>query len=129
MAVGVTTLRPRDLPGPPDSAEDVSPSWLVGFDGATWDGTTWGLCDWHASTLAAGDVVHVAVQDKKLEVSVNGQSVAKLKAPQLSAQAELFALVDLLGCTTGVRLSLPDASQGGAPPPKKAGRRVQKNGA
>eukprot|EP00929_Paragymnodinium_shiwhaense_P037656 TRINITY_DN20020_c0_g1_i4.p1 TRINITY_DN20020_c0_g1~~TRINITY_DN20020_c0_g1_i4.p1 ORF type:complete len:2497 (+),score=567.91 TRINITY_DN20020_c0_g1_i4:1495-8985(+) len=117
MAIGFTTKVPWDMKRCPSTADQVDPSWLVGFDGAVWDGhaLSWGISDFSTGCLAPGDVVKVQLnKEGTMKVSVNEQVRAKHKltinTPDLTGK--LFALVDLSGNTMGVALlSRLEASQ------------------
>lgn len=110
MAIGVTSHRPEEILDPPVSSDALRPAWLVGFDGAVWDGAKmeWLLSDWDTRQLAVGDAVGATVDSQgTLRIFVNGRQVAK--GPNIQTQAALYPMVDLLGTVKRVSL-LPVAS-------------------
>ncbi|CAL1156486.1 unnamed protein product, partial [Cladocopium goreaui] len=105
MAIGVTSHRPDEILEPPVSSDALRPAWLVGFDGAIWDGAKmeWLLSSWDTRQLRVGDAVGAMVdQQGTLRIFVNGRQMAK--GPTITTQSSLYPMVDLLG--TVKRLSL-----------------------
>eukprot|EP00913_Durusdinium_trenchii_P005328 g4973.t1 len=106
LAIGVTSHRPEEILEPPSSSDALRPAWLVGFDGAAWDGQRmeWFLSTWDTRQLRAGDAVGALVDAQGvLRIFVNGTQVARGPTIPLQVQA-LYPVVDLLGAVK--RLSL-----------------------
>lgn len=117
LAVGVTTTSPEELirkmPNLPEVAASVPNSWVVGLTGVAHcsvgdkDGNFVDL-SWSPQNLKEGDRVGLLVtHERKLCVVENGRDVV-WGPHKVEAEEPLYALVDLLGNTTGVTL-LPDA--------------------
>jgi len=124
LAVGVTTRPPGDIVEIPETADALKPSWLVGYDGATWNGSVWGLSDWRPQQLRVGDTVAVSTSQGQLKVSVNGAFACShdLGIPE---DMPLFALLDLACHIAGVTLLQPPPAEGRsgqALPPNRGGR-------
>jgi len=111
VLIGLTTTPPEVLAVVPERADEVPNCWLVGGDGATWDGKAWCPCNFVPSTLQVGDVVRVSASEQNgLQVSVCGQPKASVKMI-VQPGTPLFILVDLLGCTLGVKLLQNDGRE------------------
>jgi len=110
FSLGVTTTASQELQALPDVPDQVANSWLAGFDGSTWDGQTWGLCDWDPSSLASGDMVAVSISaSNEMRVSIGGVVQAQLQVNVLPS-APLYVLVDLSGNVAGVKILLGTAT-------------------
>eukprot|EP00928_Gymnodinium_smaydae_P045195 TRINITY_DN30156_c0_g2_i2.p1 TRINITY_DN30156_c0_g2~~TRINITY_DN30156_c0_g2_i2.p1 ORF type:complete len:2939 (+),score=602.76 TRINITY_DN30156_c0_g2_i2:113-8929(+) len=133
LAVGVTSLAPGRLRKCPTNAELVEPSWLVGFDGATWNGAkkSWGFSDFNGTSLRVGDVLSIQVtQGGALVVLVNGKSCANHDLG-ISAREPLFAVVDLAGAVSEVEIgpaSPPSSPKSPAASSKGSGNSNGSNG-
>lgn len=105
FACGVTTTDPSTLASVPKTADLTTPSWLVGFDGATWANGEWGLSAINDSLFKLNDVVTMNITASGfLEIFVNALKSAShdFKIPK---DQSLYAVLDLSGLVGGVTVS------------------------
>eukprot|EP00927_Polykrikos_kofoidii_P046710 TRINITY_DN40851_c0_g2_i1.p1 TRINITY_DN40851_c0_g2~~TRINITY_DN40851_c0_g2_i1.p1 ORF type:complete len:1205 (+),score=177.64 TRINITY_DN40851_c0_g2_i1:140-3616(+) len=126
LAIGVTTRRPEELREVPATADQLSPTWLVGFDGATWNSSTteWGLCEWDPRGLVVGDRVGVLVDLRgNISIFVSGTCVEEDVARNIPIEANqpLYAVVDLIGIINAVSLLLDVQPPFKAPGQRRSG--------
>ncbi|CAJ1407544.1 unnamed protein product [Effrenium voratum] len=109
IALGVTTRPPKELSALPATADEVDPSFLLGFDGAAWDGSAlkWHFSEWQPHTLQASDRVDVLMERGRLQVAVNGYRVAAQQMQVSNSKVPFYALLDISSAGLGVSLQLP----------------------
>ncbi|CAE7428952.1 neurl4 [Symbiodinium sp. CCMP2592] len=107
MAIGITTRPPAELTAVPTTADEVDPSFMLGFDGAGWDGSAmkWHYSEWQPSELKANDVVDVVLDSsRRLKVSVNGEQKAVQTMQVSNQKGPFYALLDIYSAGLGVAL-------------------------
>eukprot|EP00913_Durusdinium_trenchii_P023531 g22108.t1 len=115
LALGFTTRPPNELETLPSTADEVDPSYLLGFDGAAWDGSAlkWHFSHWQPQTLKAFDRVDVLLEKHRLQVAVNGSRVAAQHMQVSSLQGPFYALLDIASAGMGEPWPREGADVGG----------------
>ncbi|CAE7032023.1 Neurl4 [Symbiodinium natans] len=106
LTVGVTTTHPEDVTNVPATAEHISETWSVGYDGQMWDCKSASLTQvgWDPRSLMEGDIIGVLVTAKEGELIVFRNGTAVCAGPRsIPRDVELYAVVDLLGAARAVR--------------------------
>eukprot|EP00439_Symbiodinium_sp_Y106_P073664 s2761_g13.t3 len=106
LTVGVTTTAPDDVATAPQTAEHIADTWSVGYDGQMWDCKSASLTQvgWDPRSLAEGDIIGVLVTAREGELIVFRNGTAVCAGPRsIPVDAELYAVVDLLGAARAVR--------------------------
>ncbi|CAE7029568.1 unnamed protein product [Symbiodinium sp. CCMP2592] len=106
LTVGVTTTPPDDVAAVPQTAEHIADTWSVGYDGQMWDCKSASLkqVGWDPRSLAEGDIIGVLITAREGELIVFRNGTAVCAGPRsIPVDAELYAVVDLLGAARAVR--------------------------
>eukprot|EP00746_Dinoflagellata_sp_MGD_P017126 gnl/MRDRNA2_/MRDRNA2_139094_c0_seq1.p1 gnl/MRDRNA2_/MRDRNA2_139094_c0~~gnl/MRDRNA2_/MRDRNA2_139094_c0_seq1.p1 ORF type:complete len:830 (+),score=182.15 gnl/MRDRNA2_/MRDRNA2_139094_c0_seq1:30-2492(+) len=104
LGVGVIAGRP---PGGPPKLEILQPLCLVGYEGQMWDSSrnVWRGSEWSPKGLNSGDRVGVLVNDAGMSVFVQEKLACRVPLSNVPPQgSEVFAVVDLYGCTREIAL-------------------------
>lgn len=127
LALGVTTRPPNELTTLPATADEVDPSYLLGFDGAAWDGSAlkWHFSHWQPQTLRANDRVDVLLEKQRLQVAVNGTRVAAQAMQVSNPQGPFYALIDLASAGLAVALHDVKAPRIGEERPARADQKSE----